>query len=560
MVLIPYAHEDASGRVPVATLALIAVCVLAFVLTSIRDAPGRSELSRLCEEAVALAVKHPSLDVKGLGWSGCALEEYAARGRALQLPGKTGTGLELALGSLGARVRRAEELQALQLLRRHGYVPSTGGWLGALTSLFLHSGLLHLLGNMLCLWLIGPAMERRWGSALMGTVYLAGGILAAEAYRVSGPVDPQLPLVGASGAVGAMVGAFLLRCPQSKIRLFWSLWWFRWGNLAVPGWAVLVPAWMVSELWSASAHGLPGMGTPGTVIHGAGLGFGVAAGGLLALVRLERLPPAQRPFPKVIRAEDTEDAGSDGPRPEPKAEPAPFNAVPAEPGPAGTDIPPPVIASPGPAEEDLTTRAEPTPGPDPLPLEDAPDLGAPAVSISGPTGETFEPSAVAAAAPGPAAPAPLEEPVVAPQALEPTAGRVALRRAGLTAMRDDRAILDIGGAVLERRWDEVECLAAGMVDGIGPVLDLVVSVQDTPMGRLVSGARIHGSDTTYENLFRLPTGASDLGRFRILVRAVQSLCAGARPLPDAESLESPPRYADVATLDRALLRWLNEPQ
>lgn len=102
-----------------------------------------------------------------------------------------------------------------------------GQWLDlhALTlviSLFLHSGWLHLAGNLAYLWVFGVKVEQRIGSVFMALVFIAGGALAHVVVALRVP-DLLTPIIGSSGAVSAVVGAYLVLFPASRIGLFLPL-------------------------------------------------------------------------------------------------------------------------------------------------------------------------------------------------------------------------------------------------------------------------------------------------------------------------------------------------
>ncbi len=84
------------------------------------------------------------------------------------------------------------------------------------TSMFMHGGLLHLGGNMLYLWIFGDNIEDRLGHARFLLFYLLGGVFAAYAHAVSSPLS-TIPMVGASGAIAAVLGAYMLMYPRAKI-------------------------------------------------------------------------------------------------------------------------------------------------------------------------------------------------------------------------------------------------------------------------------------------------------------------------------------------------------
>lgn len=84
------------------------------------------------------------------------------------------------------------------------------------TSMFLHGGWMHLLGNMLYLWIFGNNIEDAMGHAKFVVFYLLSGILAALSHAVTDP-SSQIPMVGASGAISAVLGAYLLLFPRAHV-------------------------------------------------------------------------------------------------------------------------------------------------------------------------------------------------------------------------------------------------------------------------------------------------------------------------------------------------------
>jgi membrane associated rhomboid family serine protease len=111
--------------------------------------------------------------------------------------------------------------------------------LSVLYSMFLHGSWLHLLGNMLFLWVFGNNVEDRFGRLRYLLFYLFCGYVAAYGFALANPATTQ-PLVGASGAVSAVLGAYLVLFPRARV---WSL---------VPVLLFLplrLPAWFVLGLW-----------------------------------------------------------------------------------------------------------------------------------------------------------------------------------------------------------------------------------------------------------------------------------------------------------------------
>ncbi len=87
-----------------------------------------------------------------------------------------------------------------------------------LTSMFLHGGMLHLISNMLFLWVFADNIEATIGNLPFLAFYIAGGVLASLAHVYFNP-GSEIPSVGASGAISAVMGAYLIMFPQSKVKV-----------------------------------------------------------------------------------------------------------------------------------------------------------------------------------------------------------------------------------------------------------------------------------------------------------------------------------------------------
>jgi len=131
-------------------------------------------------------------------------------------------------------------------------------WTTVLTSMFLHGGWFHLIGNMLFLWIFGNNIEDVLGRGRYLCFYLCCGVVAALAQAFSIP-SSHVPMVGASGAIAGVLGAYLLLYPNANVRCFvWIVIFFRIVN--VPAW-ILLGLWFVMQLVSglASSPGTPGI-------------------------------------------------------------------------------------------------------------------------------------------------------------------------------------------------------------------------------------------------------------------------------------------------------------
>jgi membrane associated rhomboid family serine protease len=101
-------------------------------------------------------------------------------------------------------------------VQRYALIPAWFTWPTVFTSMFLHAGLWHVLPNMLYLWIFGDNVEDRLGHVLYLCFYLAAGAVAAFAQLVINPFS-TVPMVGASGAIAAVMGAYFVLYPQSRV-------------------------------------------------------------------------------------------------------------------------------------------------------------------------------------------------------------------------------------------------------------------------------------------------------------------------------------------------------
>ena len=181
----------------------------------------------------------------------------------------------------------AEVSRALQ----SGQVASDAA-LGVLTSLFLHGGWLHLLGNMLFLWIFGNNVEDRLGRPAFLAFYLVGGIGAALAQVAIDPTS-TVPVIGASGAIAATLGAYVVLYPRARILSLVFLGFF-YQLIEVPALLVL-GFWFVLQLIDGIASLGPSSATEGGIAFFAHIG-GFVLGLVIALAIRARRPRPPRPL------------------------------------------------------------------------------------------------------------------------------------------------------------------------------------------------------------------------------------------------------------------------
>ncbi|MFO0775617.1 MAG: rhomboid family intramembrane serine protease [Nitrospiraceae bacterium] len=158
------------------------------------------------------------------------------------------------------------------------------GYTSLFTSMFLHGGWMHLIGNMMYLWIFGNNVEDAMGHARFAVFYLLSGVLAAYSHILTDPAS-TVPMVGASGAISGVLGAYLLLYPHAQVLVF-----IPFGFLSrtahVPAWIVL-GLWFVMQVFSGGAS----LGSKGGgVAFFAHIGGFVAGMALIVLFKRKDVP------------------------------------------------------------------------------------------------------------------------------------------------------------------------------------------------------------------------------------------------------------------------------
>ena len=170
-------------------------------------------------------------------------------------------------------------------------------WATLITSQFIHAGWLHIIGNMIFLWVFGDNVEDILGSFAYLIFYLVSGVVAGIAQvLVTGP--SSIPSIGASGAIAGVLGAYLLLYPLTKVTIIIPVFFFFWGidlpALLVIGW------WFVQQLF----YGLGAL----TTTAASGIAFwahiGGFAAGLLLIIPFLGRPRSRRRTASYYDASD----------------------------------------------------------------------------------------------------------------------------------------------------------------------------------------------------------------------------------------------------------------
>jgi len=159
-------------------------------------------------------------------------------------------------------------------------------WLTLFTSMFMHGGLLHVIGNMWFLWIFGNNIEDACGRIRFIVFYLLCGLLATLAHVVMGP-SSVVPTIGASGAISGVLGAYILLFPHAKVYSLIGLGYVYWFQ-EVPAW-IFLGVWIGLQLLNAipMLHN-PAVGGVAVFAHIGGFLAGMA---LIYLFRQRRAVP-----------------------------------------------------------------------------------------------------------------------------------------------------------------------------------------------------------------------------------------------------------------------------
>jgi membrane associated rhomboid family serine protease len=212
ILLIPLGPDAELPRLPRATLALVALSVLAFFWTA-RAAAEEARLERIADWTVGLVAR----DLPRIG------EARRGHASALDYLASDG-GWRDAVPEGEYRDRLVQCVEERSVLRaghpfyRWGFVPAEITLPRLLVHQFLHADLVHLLFNMIFLWAVGGLIESVWGPWLLAGLYLAAGVAAALVHGAFAPGSTE-PAIGASGAVAGLMGFFAVAHGREPMRL-----------------------------------------------------------------------------------------------------------------------------------------------------------------------------------------------------------------------------------------------------------------------------------------------------------------------------------------------------
>ena len=282
MILLPIGRDEAEIRRHAwVSYGIIAANILLFILCSLAEQSYVGAVDARFEEAVKYWAEHPYLTLPPkLATLVPDAIEARVKARIGRIPDDTTAhNQQLELEALSDKaLEKWHEMPSV----RFGYIPAEGGVLTIFTSMFLHAGFMHIFGNLLFFFLSGPFIEDVFGRPLFALLYFAGGAVATLTYAKLN-AGSTIPLVGASGAIAAVMGAYLVRFATSRVEfilipfLFRPTFHFR---FFLPAFVVL-PLWFVEQLWDMNAEGASGAGVAFSA-HVGGFLFGMLTAHLFA--------------------------------------------------------------------------------------------------------------------------------------------------------------------------------------------------------------------------------------------------------------------------------------
>ena len=244
--MIPLRDDNPTTRPPIITVLVIVACAVVFFF--VQPSGRTSVLGKQAQSDTAFTVEHAAIP--------CEI----VKGRPLHIDELRRTFVGNDPDACDAADHSAAGFPGKQV------------YLALLVSMFMHAGLLHIGGNMLFFWVFGNNIEDHMGHVGFALFYLVGGIVASLGHVLADP-NSTVPVVGASGAIAAVMGAYLVLYPKARVHsliLFPPFVFFR----SVAAW-ILLGIWFVTQFFVGTNSGVA------WVAHVAGFVFGVIVGLIL---------------------------------------------------------------------------------------------------------------------------------------------------------------------------------------------------------------------------------------------------------------------------------------
>lgn len=263
MLIIPIEQKPDWKRPPIATLVIIAINLLVFTLYQSNDSHTANAATQLyIDKGLLEKEQHLLLELsqtQAMPWVGeainalpdpeakKALAMFAFYQRDLDTLVRRDWSREIHQDLEWKNAREKFEIHREDYSSlAYGLTPAEAKPLTYLTSIFLHGGWDHLIGNMVFLFLFGFLLELVLGAATYLVIYLITGVIAGAFFTLFNP-GSVIPLVGASGAISGLMGAYIVMYGLRKIRFFYTIGIY-FGEFKAPALAIL-PLWLAKEMW-----------------------------------------------------------------------------------------------------------------------------------------------------------------------------------------------------------------------------------------------------------------------------------------------------------------------
>jgi membrane associated rhomboid family serine protease len=271
MLILPYGHDKTVYGRQWITWFLIAVNVLVFAVTAVMEQGADQRIREAIDVLDSAHEIYPEARVPSAVFAPLAPRLRAVLGFITSDDPDD----QSAPGAFEVR-KAAKRLVAAVEDRpssRFGYRPGKPSVIGLLASPFMHADIWHLAGNMLFLWLVGTVIECYWESLPYAILYAVSAAIGTLAHHLAAP-SSLIPLVGASGAIAGLMGAFLVGHPRTRVKMLLAPWLVRpfFATRPVPVW-LLLPGWFLLQL---------GFGLQGPKGKSDGVAYWAHVGGFLA--------------------------------------------------------------------------------------------------------------------------------------------------------------------------------------------------------------------------------------------------------------------------------------
>ncbi len=243
-MILPIGHEGTGvRRLPWVTFTIIFINIIVFFFTNEADKRIKNDLKDETVKIIKYYVDHHYLTLDqfnkedlGFDEQSNTIKKWAELNRDSNVPDEETMDAEQE--HLDNLIKKLKVIREDHPFWKYGLISAHRTLPSLLFYFFIHAGWLHLLGNLLFLYIMGPFLEDVWGRPIYAVFYILSGILSGWMYTLHYP-DFTGPLVGASGAISAVISAFLFRYWKTRIKFVYWVYFFI-GTFSAPAWMLLI--------------------------------------------------------------------------------------------------------------------------------------------------------------------------------------------------------------------------------------------------------------------------------------------------------------------------------